>query len=252
MDFRIVIPARYHSKRLPGKVLMDLNGKPILQHVYERAVESGADSVVIATEDKRIAEVAEGFDAQVCMTSSENASGTDRISEAVVALGYLEDEIIVQVHADEPLIPISVIRQVAKNLHEFQTVRVATLCEIIENTDELFDPNNVKVVFNKRQFAMYFSRAPIPWVKASFPVKKNEPLTDQDHYRHVGIYAYRAGFLQEFMEWGNSPLEEIEGLEQLRVLWHGGRVHVAIAEEKSPIDINTKEDLEKIKALMKK
>ena len=252
MDFRVIIPARHNAKRLPGKVLLEVAGKTILQHVYEKAVDSGADTVVIATDDQRIADVAEGFEAQVCMTSSEHRSGTDRVAEAVVALGYDDDEVVVQLHADRPLTPVKVIRQVARNIHEFQTIRVATVCEILNNTDELFNPRYIKVVFNRRQFALYFSRAPIPWVKGKFPPKENQPLENEEHYRHIGIYAYRAGFLQEFMEWGHSPLEEMEGLEQLRVLWQGGRVHVAIAEEKSPTDVNTKEDFEIVKKILEK
>jgi len=137
MDFRVVIPARYGATRLPGKPLLKFAGKTMLQHTYDRAVESGADTVVIATDDERIVEAAESFDAQVCMTSSEHVSGTDRISEAVVAMGYQDDEIVVQLHVDRPLTPIKVIRQVARNIHEFQTVRVATVCQIIKDTDEL-------------------------------------------------------------------------------------------------------------------
>lgn len=247
MEFRVVIPARYASERLPGKPLIEIAGKPMIQHVYERAVESGAVSVVIATDDDRIREAAEKFGAPVCMTAAEYRSGTERIAEAVVALGYEDDDVIVNVQGDEPLIPPAIIQQVAENLLLHENIKVSTLYEPIKDTDELFNPHHVKVVTNKRGFALYFSRAPIPWDREQFPVKKNQTLQGE-YKRHVGIYAYRASFLQEYMEREVSPLEELEKLEQLRVLWNSGRVHVAQAKESIPIDVNTEDDLKKIRA----
>jgi 3-deoxy-manno-octulosonate cytidylyltransferase (CMP-KDO synthetase) len=250
MEFRVIIPARYESSRLPGKMLADIAGKPMIQHVYERALASGAESVVIATDDDRIREAAESFGAPVCMTSPDHISGTDRIAEAVVTLDYLEEEIIVNVQGDEPLIPPEVIRQVAEDLNRFENARVATLYEPIKTIEELFDTNKVKVVLNKRGYALYFSRAPIAWAREALtiPPAKNQALKTS-HFRHIGLYAFRAGFLQEYTQWEISPLEEMEKLEQLRVLWNGGRVHLTEAQKTVPGDVNTEEDLEIVRRM---
>ena len=252
IEFRVVIPVRYDSKRLPGKPLMDIKGKPMLQHVYERAIESGAVNVVIATDNDKICKVAEGFGANVCITSKEHRSGTDRIAEAVVAMGYEDDDIVVNLQGDEPIIPPQVIHQVAQNLAKYENARVATLYEPIKTIEELFDPDNVKVVIGKRGYALYFSRAPIAWERDNFKINDNKGVIKGAHYRHVGLYAYHVKFLQEYMEWEPAPLEEMEHLEQLRVLWNGGRVHVARAKLPVPGDVNTPEDLEKIRKSMKK
>lgn len=253
MIFKVVIPARYASTRLPGKLLLDIAGKPMIQHVYERALSSGAESVVIATDDDRIRKVAEDFGASVCMTSPDHQSGTERLAEAVVALGYAEEDIIVNLQGDEPLVPAVVIRQVAEDLVKYENARVATLYEPIKTMEELFNPNNVKVVMNKRGYALYFSRAPVAWDREHFqiPPRKDQKLVTE-HFRHVGIYAYHAGFLQEYMEWESSDLEKMERLEQLRVLWNGGRVHLTQAKEVVPFDVNTQEDLEKVRQLLNK
>ncbi len=252
MEFRVIIPVRYASTRLPGKALVEIAGKPMIQHVYERSIASGAESVVIATDDERVKKVAEDFGADVCMTSVEHQSGSERLAEAVVALGYSDDEIVVNVQGDEPMIPPGIIHQVAQDLADHDNIKVATLCEVIKNSDDLFDPNIVKVTMNRRGYALYFSRAPIPWARDQFPLK--QPVTlEGEHFRHIGIYAYRVGFLQEYITWESCPLEQMEVLEQLRVLWYGGRIHVAIAKEKSPYEVNTEEDLERVrKALTKK
>jgi 3-deoxy-manno-octulosonate cytidylyltransferase (CMP-KDO synthetase) len=253
MSFKVVIPARYASTRLPGKLLLDIAGKPMIQHVFERAMRSGAESVVIAADDDRIRKVAEDFGATVCMTSPDHQSGTDRLAEAVVALGYAEEDVIVNLQGDEPFVPPVVIRQVAEDLLKYENARVATLYEPIKTIEELFNPNHVKVVMNKRGYALYFSRAPVAWDREHFqiPPQKNQKLLTE-HFRHVGIYAYHAGFLQEYMEWESSPLEEMERLEQLRVLWNGGRVHLTQAKEVVPFDVNTAEDLEKVRQLIAK
>lgn len=252
MDFRVVIPVRYNSSRLPGKALLNIAGKPMIQHVYERAVASGAESVVIATDDERIKEAAEKFGATVCMTSPEHQSGSERLAETVVALGYQDDDIVVNVQGDEPLIPPAIISQVANDLIDHDNIKVATLCEPIKDSEDLFNPHVVKVTMNRRGYALYFSRAPIPWVRDKFPLKSDETLDMAEHYRHIGIYAYRVGFLQEYVGWEACPLEQLEALEQLRVLWNGGRIHVAVAKEKSPIGVDTEEDLEKVRRLMSK
>lgn len=251
MEFHVIIPARYESKRLPKKLLLDIAGKPMLQHVYENSVASGAESVVIATDDERISEVAEKFGAKVCMTSSDHQSGTERLSEAVDAMDYDEDEIVVCVQGDEPLLPADMIRMLAQDLDTHDNVKVTSICEPIKNPDELFDPNAVKVVLNRRNYAMYFSRAPIPWEINSFENRNNIQMTG-NHFRHVGIYAYRVDFLKDYMEWSTSPLESLESLEQLRILWNGGRIHMTISKKEIPQGVDTKEDLERVRALLKK
>ena len=173
------------------------------------------------------------------------------VSVTAFVVGYDDDDIVVNIQGDDPLIPPKPIHQVATNLATHDNVRSATLCEPIESAEELMDPNIVKVVMNKRNYALYFSRAPIPWERKNFPPKPGQPL-EAIHYRHRGIYAYRVGFLIEYTEWRESPLEEIERLEQLRSLWHGARIHVGLAKEKIPPDVNTAEDLEKVRKIMEK
>ncbi len=251
MEFRVIIPARYASTRLPGKALVDIAGKPMVQHVYEKAMESGAEQVSIATDDKRIADVAESFGAQVCITTPEHQSGTERLAEAVAALECDEDEIVVNVQGDEPLISPGAIRQVAEDLAEHDNVKVASMCEAIVDVEELFDPNVVKVVLNRRNYAMYFSRAPVPWERATFHDKENIKL-ESNHFRHIGLYAYRVNFLWDYLEWAACSLETMESLEQLRILWNGGRIHMCISKVKFPPGVDTEEDLERVRALIQK
>ncbi|AZV76193.1 3-deoxy-manno-octulosonate cytidylyltransferase [Coxiella burnetii] len=247
MEFRVIIPARFDSTRLPGKALVDIAGKPMIQHVYESAIKSGAEEVVIATDDKRIRQVAEDFGAVVCMTSSDHQSGTERIAEAAVALGFEDDEIIVCLQGDEPLIPPDAIRKLAEDLDEHDNVKVASLCTPITEVDELFNPHSTKVVLNRRNYALYFSHAPIPWGRDTFSDKENLQLNGS-HYCHVGIYAYRVGFLEEYLSWDACPAEKMEALEQLRILWHGGRIHMVVAKSKCPPGVDTEEDLERVRA----
>lgn len=247
MAFRVIIPVRYQSKHLPGKPLMDVKGKSILQRVYEQCVQSGADSVVIATDDERIRDAAHDFGAQVCMTAISHQSGTERLAEAVNVLGYDDDEVVVNVQGDQPLIPPVVIHQVANNLANHENVPVATLCEKIITPSILFNPANVKVVMNRRGFALYFSRAPIAWEQNNFPLEEGKGFMG-DHYRHIGIYAYRVGFLQKYLSWDPCPLEKMESLEQLRVLWQGLRIHVDIAKENIPMGVDTEADLELVRS----
>jgi 3-deoxy-manno-octulosonate cytidylyltransferase (CMP-KDO synthetase) len=250
IEFKVIIPARYASTRLPGKPLLKIAGKPMIQHVYESAIKSGASNVVIATDDERIQKAAKAFKAEVCMTSSEHTSGTDRVAEAIVKLGYNDEDIIINMQGDEPLIPAKTIELVAKNLATYENAKTATICEPIISAEELLDPNVVKVVMNKRGYAMYFSRAPIAWDCESFPLKPDTKIKTK-HYRHRGIYAYRVNSLLEFTEWEPCPLEQMENLEQLRTLWNGGKIHVGIVKEKIPTDINTAEDLAKIQKFFK-
>lgn len=239
MSFTVVIPARYAATRLPGKPLLDIAGKPMLQHTYERALASAADCVIIATDDARIQEVAEGFGATVCMTRATHVSGTDRIQEVSSQLEMLETDLIVNVQADEPLIPPSVINQVAQNLEQDSEVGIATLCETITAKEEICDTNCVKVVIDHRGHALYFSRATIPWQGCA---------SAKNCYRHIGIYAYRVAVLNQFVGWPVCELEVTEKLEQLRALYNGIGIHVAISAESIPAGVDTERDLEHVRA----
>jgi 3-deoxy-manno-octulosonate cytidylyltransferase (CMP-KDO synthetase) len=245
MSFRIVIPTRYHSSRLPGKPLVDIAGKSMLQHVYEKAQQTTAKSIVIATDDERIVTLAKSFDADVCMTRIDHLTGSDRLAEVVTELNYPTDEIIVNVQGDEPLIPPEIIEQVAINLQANEAASVATLCEAIHDIETLQNPNKVKVVLDIQGYALYFSRNTIPWSKE---IDFHLPL--QNYYRHIGLYAYRVGFIQRFVNWVPSPLELSESLEQLRVLWYGEKIHVDIACKNPQQDVNTEDDLITVRQLL--
>ena len=247
MSFHVIIPARFNSSRMPGKVLVDIHGKPMLQHVYEKAVDSGADSVIIATDDDRVAEAAKKFAAKVCMTSEDHTCGTERVAEAVEACDFDEEDIEINVQADEPFMPPKVIQSLAHEMEEQAHVKVGSVCSPLNNVEQLFNPNVVKVILNRRSNAMYFSRAPIPWDREQFMRDKNKiKLSEHTYFRHHGLYAYRAGFLTNFIDWQESPLEALEKLEQLRILWHGGRIHMHVTDAVLPIDVNTEEDLEEL------
>jgi 3-deoxy-manno-octulosonate cytidylyltransferase (CMP-KDO synthetase) len=251
MNFSVIIPARYASTRFPGKPLVDINGKPMVQHVYERAIESGASKVIVATDDARIAKVVSDFGGQYCMTGSHHESGTERLAEVIDMEGMLAHELVVNVQGDEPFIPAVNIQQVAENLYHHQQAEMATLAVRINDVEEAFNPNVVKVVTDKQGFAMYFSRATIPYDRSRF---LDEEIIDEigDYYlRHIGIYAYRAGFIKQYVSMSPSGIEQIESLEQLRVLWHGEKIHVDIARETPPAGIDTPEDLERILALQR-
>ncbi|HDZ8847716.1 3-deoxy-manno-octulosonate cytidylyltransferase [Aeromonas veronii] len=249
MSFVVVIPARYASTRLPGKPLADIHGKPMVQHVVEKALQSGADRVIVATDDERVQQALQSTGVEVCMTSPDHQSGTERLAEVCRHYGFAADTIIVNVQGDEPLIPPAIIRQVADNLAA-ATAPMATLSVPIQDTEEAFNPNAVKVVTDKDGYALYFSRASIPWDRDRF-AKSHEQIGD--HYqRHIGIYAYRAGFIQRYVDWAPSVLEQVEALEQLRVLWYGEKIHVAQALEAPPVGVDTQADLEKVRAFLAK
>lgn len=252
MSFSVVIPARYASSRFPGKPLADLAGKPMLQHVYERACESEAVRVIIATDDERIANVAQNFGAEVCMTSGDHPSGTDRLQEVVHKLGFYADDIVVNVQGDEPLIPPRIINQVAHNLMALPMAGIATLSEPIETVDALLNPNVVKVVTDHQGMALYFSRAPIPWPRDSFMSEVGRSTMPEGFswQRHIGLYAYRVKLLNDFVRWLPAPLEQTECLEQLRALWNGVGIHVDAADETPPAGVDTPEDLERIRQLL--
>ncbi|WP_286238422.1 3-deoxy-manno-octulosonate cytidylyltransferase [Neptuniibacter halophilus] len=252
MGFTVIIPARYASTRFPGKPLALLQGKPMVQHVYERACESEAERVLVATDDQRIADAAAGFGAEVCMTSPDHPSGTDRLQQVVSDLGYYADDIVVNVQGDEPLVPARIINQVAHNLRAEPEASIATLSEPIEDLESLLNPNVVKVVTDTRGMALYFSRAPIPWPRNSFAAGDTPAEMPQGYnwQRHIGIYAYRVKLLNDFVKWPAAPIEETECLEQLRAMWNGARIHVAAADEQPPAGVDTPEDLERLKRLL--
>jgi 3-deoxy-manno-octulosonate cytidylyltransferase (CMP-KDO synthetase) len=248
MSFTVVIPARYGSTRLPGKPLLEIAGKPMVQRVWEQARCSAAGQVVIATDDARIADAAQAFGAQVCMTSTDHPSGTDRLQQVAQEMGWPDDHIVVNVQGDEPLIPPVVIDQVALNLADHAQAGMATLCEDITELDELINPNAVKVVSDVRGMALYFSRAPIPWPRDAFAEGQQLMPGQGNWYRHIGIYAYRTGFLHEYVTWQPAPVEQLEHLEQLRALYNGVSIHVARASQSVPGGVDTEEDLNAVRA----
>jgi len=250
MKFSVIIPARYAATRLPGKPLLDIAGKPMIQHVYERALESGAAQVIIATDSSQIEAAAQQFGAETCLTSVAHQSGTDRIAEVAEKLTFADEHIVVNLQGDEPLMPSSVIHQVAENLAACSAASMATVCTRITTTAELFDPHVVKVVKDQQGMALYFSRASIPWDREAF-ANTAEILPDHgEHFRHIGLYAYRAGFLREYSQWSPCSLEQTESLEQLRALWHGQRIHVAEAVEIPLAGVDTKKDLDVVRAVL--
>ncbi|WP_429155535.1 3-deoxy-manno-octulosonate cytidylyltransferase [Aeromonas veronii] len=255
MSFVVVIPARYASTRLPGKPLADIHGKPMVQHVVEKALQSGADRVIVATDDERVQQALLSTGVEVCMTSPDHQSGTERLAEVCRHYGFAADTIIVNVQGDEPLIPPAIIRQVADNLAA-ATAPMATLSVPIKDAEEAFNPNAVKVVTDKDGYALYFSRASIPWDRDRFAASDRIAGSHEqigDHYqRHIGIYAYRAGFIQRYVDWAPSVLEQVEALEQLRVLWYGEKIHVAQALEAPPVGVDTQADLEKVRTFLAK
>ena len=246
MKFTCIIPARYASTRFPGKPLVDIHSKPMIQHVVERAMESGANRVVVATDDERIAEVVKSFGGQICMTGRHHESGTERLAEVVDILGLDADEIVVNVQGDEPFIPASIIQQVAENLNQHRQAEMATLAVRLTDVEELFNPNVVKVVTDKLGYALYFSRATIPYDRARFLDADSIDEIGDYYLRHIGIYAYRAGFIKQYVNMTPSGLEQIESLEQLRVLWHGEKIHVDVALQAPPAGIDTPDDLARV------
>lgn len=248
--FTVVIPARYASSRLPGKPLQDIAGKPMIQHVWEQACKSSAQQVVVATDDARIVEACRGFGAQVLLTRIDHNSGTDRLAEVAAALGLTPDAIVVNVQGDEPLIPPALIDQVAANLAANPQAEIATLAEPIDEVAALFNPNVVKVTSDRNGLALTFSRAPLPWARDAFAASREQLPASVPYRRHIGIYAYRAQFLHDFVAWGPCWLEDAECLEQLRALWHGVRIHVADALQAPPAGVDTQEDLERVRRLL--
>ncbi len=234
-DFHVIIPARFQSTRLPGKLLMDLNGQTVIERVYWQALQANPKSITIATDSDAIFDLATRFGAQVVMTAITHQSGTDRIAEAVKKISLLPNDIIVNVQGDEPLINPALIIQVANSLASSEAP-MATLCWPIEDDASYVNPNVVKVVRDCHNHALYFSRSPIP-------VNRDQPVRHQNRFRHIGLYAYRAAFLLEVVNWPVCELESSEALEQLRVLWAGYKIKVDEACVRPLQDINTMDDL---------
>ena len=243
MAFIALIPARMASSRLPGKPLVDIGGKPMIQHVYERAVQSKADEVLIVTDAAEIQDAATGFGASTVMTSVEHSSGTSRLTEAASILGLPDDQIVVNVQGDEPLIPPAAIDQLAEALAA-SSADMATLASPLNNHDDMLNANVVKVVTDARSEALYFSRAAIPF-------NRDESQTGlASSMQHIGLYAYRTQFLHAYQTWDETALERIEQLEQLRALYYGARILVSVMQDHHSPGVDTIEDLEKVRELI--
>ncbi|WP_275554109.1 3-deoxy-manno-octulosonate cytidylyltransferase [Mixta sp. Marseille-Q2659] len=248
MSFVAIIPARFASTRLPGKPLVDIHGKPMLVHVMERAIQSGAERVIVATDHPDVAAAVTAAGGEVCLTRPDHQSGTERLAEVVEQYQFSDETIIVNVQGDEPLIPPEIIRQVAHNLAG-SVAGMATLAVPITSAEEAFNPNAVKVVRDAQGYALYFSRATIPWDRERF-AQSRDSIGDS-LLRHIGIYAYRAGFIRRYVSWEPSQLEQIELLEQLRVLWYGEKIHVDVAETTPAAGVDTAEDLARVRAVLR-
>ncbi|TDO96204.1 3-deoxy-manno-octulosonate cytidylyltransferase [Marinomonas balearica] len=248
-DFHIVIPARYDSQRFPKKLLQDLGGKPVLQWVFELATKAGAKSVTIATDHDSIYDAAVKFGADVLMTRDDHENGTERLAEVAIAKNWGDSEIVVNVQGDEPFLPIELIHRAVAALAKDSVSEMATVACKIERSDDLFNPNVVKVVLSDNGRALYFSRAPIPWSREDFTMLQVPESLSDDYaaYRHVGLYVYRVGLLSRYASMAVSPLEKWEKLEQLRFLHHDVSIQVAIAESLPPHGVDTIEDLEKLR-----
>jgi 3-deoxy-manno-octulosonate cytidylyltransferase (CMP-KDO synthetase) len=240
--FVVAIPARFASTRLPGKPLRELGGVPLVLRVAQRAQQAGAQQVVVAVDDARVAAALSGQGVDVCMTRTGHASGSDRLAECALHYGWADDTIVVNLQGDEPFAPASGIRAVAQALAE-DAAPMATLAAPIDNVAELFDPNAVKLVRGADGHALYFSRAPVPWPRDAFAGDRQALPAGIPFLRHIGIYAYRAGFLARFTQLPRTPLEQAESLEQLRVLEHGYPIAVRLTPEPFPPGIDTAEDL---------
>lgn len=254
MNFVVIIPVRFFSTRFPGKALADINGKPMIIRVMENALDSGADKVIVATDSSRIARViqSERSESEVCLTRSNHQSGTERLSEVAVNYKFSDDQIIVHLQGDEPLISSIMIRQVASILYSMSSATaMVTLATPLRSFEEACDDNVVKVVVNANSNALYFSRSMIPWNTGDFKNYLDSELSKM-LLRHIGIYSYRTKFLSRYIEWTKSPLEQLERLEQLRVLWHGETIHVSVIDDVLSISVNTPESLMHVNSVFQK
>ncbi|WMY96623.1 MAG: 3-deoxy-manno-octulosonate cytidylyltransferase [Arsenophonus sp.] len=239
--FTVIIPARLASTRLFKKPLVDIHGKAMVLRVLEKALISSAKRVIVATDSQEVFDVIKSVDSEVCMTNINHQSGIERLGEVINNYRFSDQEIIVNLQCDEPLIPPELINQLAKNIM-FNNVGIATLATPIKNKVEFFDSTTVKVVLDKYSNALYFSRSPIPWYNSHSVFNKEK--IKKNYFRHIGIYAYRAGFIRRYVQWNISPLEKIEMLEQLRVLWYGEKIHVAMAVKIPIAGVNTQKELD--------
>ena len=247
--FIVASPARYASTRLPGKAVLPIAGEPMVLHVARRALAAGASQVIVATDDARIADALRPAPVTVVMTRVEHPSGTDRLAECAEQMGWSDSTIVVNLQGDEPLAPPSGVRAVAQALAD-SSAPMATLATPINGTHELFDPNCVKVVVDRAGHALYFSRAPLPWARDAFAASRDALPPAGTFLRHIGIYAYRAGFLREFARLAPTPLERTEALEQLRALEHGHRIAVRLTPDPFPGGVDSPEDLARVRALL--
>ncbi|KXJ41106.1 MAG: 3-deoxy-manno-octulosonate cytidylyltransferase [Methylothermaceae bacteria B42] len=243
-QFKIVIPARHDSSRLPGKLLMPLAGKPVIVHVCEQALAADAEEVIVATDHEQIAEVVSATGVRAMLTDPGHESGTERLFEVAARCGWDEDVIVVNWQGDEPLLTPALVNHLAHSLESHPAAAVATLAAPLAE-DEIFNPHAVKVVLNQDGYAMYFSRAPIPWDRDGF-ARQPIDIHLQHYLRHIGVYAYRAGVLKRYVNWPKAPIEEIEALEQLRLLWHGEQIYVVTVAQAPEAGVDTLEDLERV------
>lgn len=246
MSFFIIIPARFASTRLPIKPLTDINGKPMILHVIDKAKKSKAKKIIVATDHDKIFSIVQKYGkCDVCMTSKKHKSGTERLSEVIKNYSFSDNDKIVNLQSDEPMISDKSINKIVKNLNTFN-VNISTLAIPIQNIKDLFNPNIVKVVINKKQYAIYFSRASIPWDINNF-----KKLSIRKFYlRHIGIYAYRVKFIKHYFNWKSSNLENIESLEQLRILWNDEKIHVAIENLYPYSGVDTLQDVYKVRKFL--
>jgi len=243
VDFHVVIPARHASTRLPGKPLLPIAGKPMVVRVAERAAQSGARQIWIATDHHAIANAVHEHGFKACLTKDTHASGTDRIAEVAEQHDWPDDTIVVNVQGDEPLMPPGLIRAVAEHLHRHPECAIATACHALHDEASLHNPNIVKTVLDKNGNALYFSRAPIPWPRDAFARSREEMPAGLRAYRHIGIYAYRVGFLRTYGQLDPATIEQFEALEQLRALYYGYKIGVVIVEQAPPAGVDTEQDL---------
>jgi len=241
--FKVVIPARYGSSRLPGKPLLMIAGKPMVFHVCDRAKEAGAEQIIVATDDRRILGAVNDYGFDAVMTRTTHESGTERLAEVAEIFQWHQDDIIVNLQGDEPLIPAEYISLAAQSLAAQSIAGIATLAAEIVESEEVFNPNAVKVVSDKLNYALYFSRAAIPWDREGFKQQQIGSIKSDTYFRHIGMYAYRVSFLQRYVQWDASALERIEMLEQLRIIWEGEKILVAKVAKAPEAGVDTQEDL---------
>ena len=250
MDCTVIIPARMASSRLPDKPLADIAGLPMVVRVAQRAAQSGAARVVVAADDARIVQACQAHGVEVLLTRTDHASGSDRLAEACALLGLPDEAIVVNVQGDEPLIPPTLIGEVARVLAERPEASMGTAAHAIHDLAEYTNPNVVKVVVDARQLALYFSRAPIAWWRDGQQDGTFKALPSPAPLRHIGIYSYRAGFLRQFPQLPPAPIETLESLEQLRALWHGHRIAVHVSDTAPGPGVDTPQDLERVRRLL--